>query len=75
MCKWQNISDLEDCETLNDAIKRAKYILSMYNEPETSFYDCLHCDYTGVKTNTPEEVRATARKHITKLKAFIKKNQ
>jgi hypothetical protein len=69
------ISGLDDdiSKTKEELIYTAKTILNMYNEPETSFYNDLHCDYKRNKYTTPEQVRTLAKKHISQLKAFIKK--
>lgn len=69
--KFKTIEYLEDCETLQEAITTAKQILTMYDEPETTFYYSLHCDEFKDNKKNKQEI-SKAKKHITKLKNFIK---
>jgi len=76
--KWKkdssNIDYMEDAEygTLGQSINLAKSLLDMYNESGATFYNDLYCDEFKDKEKN-KRIRANARKHITKLKNYIKK--
>lgn len=70
---WKSIEYLEDCETLESAIKTTKDILDMYNEPETTFYNDLYCnEFKDNEKN--KQIRKSAKKHIKQLKDFVVKS-
>jgi len=76
--KWKkdssNIDYMEDVEhgTLEQSIKLAKSLLDIYNESGTTFNNDLYCDEFKDKEKN-KQIRANTRKHITKLKNYIKK--